>query len=129
VNPTRRSLLKAPKFLAACPFLNSAGALAVDRAGAAGLLAAKPGTLDAEFTRIFNEMRLADSHEHLVFESERPRDFDFFDLLSHYTLDDLTSSGLPPANRKLALNKEISDEKRWAALDPGGNIRASPATP
>jgi hypothetical protein len=118
VNPTRRSLLKAPKFLAAFPFLNSAGALAVDRAGAAGLLAAKPGTLDAEFTRIFNEMWLADSHEHLVFESERPRDFDFFDLLSHYTLDDLTSSGLPPANRKLALNKEISDEKRWAALEP-----------
>jgi uncharacterized protein len=118
MNPIRRSLLKVPKFLAAYPLLSSAGAFAANPAETPALFATKPGSLEANFIRIFDQMWIADSHEHLIFESERTsRDFDFFDLLSHYTLDDLTAAGLSADDRKRALNKEVSDEKRWATIE------------
>ena len=79
---------------------------------------AKTNTLERSLVDVFDKMWIADSHEHLIDEADRnSRDIDFFDLLSHYTLDDLSLAGLPREGVQLVMNKKAPEEKRWAAVD------------
>jgi len=113
MNTTRRSLLKAPRLLAAYPFFASAEGFAADGPDA------KASGLESRLFEHFDAMWIADSHEHIYDESDRTsRDIDFFDLLSHYTLGDLGNAGLTHEGVQLAMNKKAPEAKRWAAVEP-----------
>jgi len=112
MNPTRRTLLKAPRLLAAYPFFSAA-----DSFGDAP--ASSPSALENSLFDVFAKMWIADSHEHIYDEADRTsRDIDFFDLLSHYTLGDLGNAGLTREGVQIALNKKAPEAKRWAAVEP-----------
>ena len=114
--PTRRSFLKTPRFLAAYPLFAASRGFAADAPSAAGEDA---GGLENRLFDVFNSMWIADSHEHILDESDRTsRDIDFFDLLAHYTLGDLGNAGLTREGVELAMNKQASDAARWAAIEP-----------
>jgi predicted TIM-barrel fold metal-dependent hydrolase len=114
MDTSRRSLLKLAGFVAPLPFGTSAALREFHNP-----IGAESGTLEGRLTELFDAMRIADSHEHIIDEAERNAgDFDFFDLLAHYTLGDLSSAGLPEDAFQLAMNKSAPDEKRWAAVEP-----------
>lgn len=116
MNPTRRSLLKAPRLLAAYPFVASANGFAAEMPDGPDV---KTSPLENRLFEVFNQMWIADSHEHIFDESDRTsRDIDFFDLLSHYTLGDLGNAGLTREGVKLAMDKKAPDARRWAAVEP-----------
>ena len=119
MNPSRRILLKSAGFLAALPFGTPAIVAPTGLRELHNPIGAEPGTLEGRLIEVFDEMRIADSHEHIIDEAERNgRDFDFFDLLAHYTMGDLSSAGLPEDALQLAMNKNAPDDKRWSAIEP-----------
>jgi len=112
MNPTRRTLLKAPRLLAAVPFFASTASFADSPASS-------PGSLENTLFDAFCKLWIADSHEHIYDEADRTsRDIDFFDLLSHYTLGDLGNAGLSREGVQLAMNKNAPEARRWAAVEP-----------
>lgn len=118
MNPMRRSLLKATGLLAASQLTASPASFAAVSSGMASGPGRKPSALESRLTDVFDTMWIADSHEHLFDEADRTsRAIDFFDLLSHYTLDDLSLAGLSTEDVKVAMNKSAPDEKRWAAVE------------
>ena len=118
MNPTRRSLLKAPRLLAAYPFFAALNSLAANSSEIPTGSGVKPNEVDRGLIDVFDKMWIADSHEHIIDEADRnSRDIDFFDLLSNYTLGDLVSAGLSKEGMQLALNKKAPDDKRWAAVE------------
>jgi predicted TIM-barrel fold metal-dependent hydrolase len=113
MNPTRRNLLKAPRLLAAYPFLASSAGFAAERESGA-----RASELESRLVKAFDDLWIADSHEHIFDEADRTsRDIDFFDLLSHYTLGDLGSAGLSREGVALAMNKQAPDARRWGAVE------------
>lgn len=69
MNPSRRILLKSAGFLAALPFGTSAIGAPADLHNPIG---AEPGTLEGQLTEVFDDMRIADSHEHIIDAGSRP---------------------------------------------------------
>ena len=62
---------------------------------------------------------LADSHEHILPESERLRQtVDLFTLISHYTINDLVSAGLSANMRTESLRSDVAVAERWKAIAP-----------
>jgi len=112
MNPTRRTLLKAPRLLAAVPFFASTASFA-------DAPAPNSSSLENSLFDAFCKLWIADSHEHIYDEADRTsRDIDFFDLLSHYTLGDLGNAGLTREGVQLAMDKKAPEAKRWAAVEP-----------
>jgi hypothetical protein len=67
----------------------------------------------------FEAMEIADSHEHLMLESERVEQaIDFFSLIGHYAIGDAVSAGMPGAALRVMQNKGLSDVERWHAVEP-----------
>ena len=59
------------------------------------------------------------THEHILPESERTRQrVDFFTLAGHYAIDDLSSSGLPAADRALLEKPDVPTAKKWSVFEP-----------
>jgi len=64
-------------------------------------------------------LRIIDTHEHLPFESDRPRDADILsEWLIHYFSCDLVSAGLSDAGLAFARDSGKSLKERWAAVAP-----------
>jgi predicted TIM-barrel fold metal-dependent hydrolase len=60
-----------------------------------------------------------DSHEHIMPEKGRlALDADFFTLAGHYAIDDVSSAGLLPEDRKLIQDAKAPLEARWKAFEP-----------
>src|SRR6476659_5712383 len=64
-------------------------------------------------------IEVIDTHEHILPESERTRQrVDFFTLAGHYAIDDLSSSGLPTADRALLEKPDVPAAKKWSVFEP-----------
>jgi hypothetical protein len=64
-------------------------------------------------------IEVIDTHEHILPESERTRQrVDFFTLAGHYAIDDLSSSGLPAADRALLEKPDVPTAKKWSVFEP-----------
>jgi len=81
---------------------------------------AADSSLSKRLTAALDEVRLYDSHEHLIAEAERTRQaVDFFTLAGHYALNDVISAGLSGDARATVADQRAPLERRWAAFEPG----------
>ena len=63
-------------------------------------------------------IEVIDTHEHILPESERTRQrVDFFTLAGHYAMDDLSSAGLPAADRALMDKPDVPTAKKWNTFE------------
>jgi predicted TIM-barrel fold metal-dependent hydrolase len=91
------------------------------RAVATPVLEPEPGSqsLKQRFMSALEGMEIADSHEHLLEESERvAMRIDFFSLIGHYAIGDAICAGMPAEALQLMQNKGLSDVERWRAVEP-----------
>lgn len=66
-----------------------------------------------------NEIRLVDTHEHLISERARRRQkVDLFSWLVHYSSTDLVSAGMEPATLDVVRDPAVDQDERWALLNP-----------
>ena len=66
-----------------------------------------------------DRLEAIDTHEHILPEAERVAlPVDVFTLASHYAVDDLTSAGLPEADRARLLSPTEPADRKWAAFSP-----------
>lgn len=65
------------------------------------------------------EVRLVNTHEHIIPEAERvSQHVDFFTLAGHYAINDVISAGLPPDSLALVRDEKASAGERWRAFEP-----------
>jgi predicted TIM-barrel fold metal-dependent hydrolase len=70
--------------------------------------------LYARLLQSIERLDVIDTHEHILPESERVRQqVDFFTLVSHYALNDLSSAGLPAADRQLITDTRADVKEKW----------------
>lgn len=83
------------------------------------LAPSEPQSLQQELSKTFEGMEIADTHEHILDESQRvTQNIDFFRLLGNYAIYDLLLAGLPPESLRLVQNESASDVERWRAMEP-----------
>jgi hypothetical protein len=74
------------------------------------------------YKRLFaaiSRIEVLDTHEHILPELERVKQpVDLFTLASHYLLDDLTSAGLPAADRAVLDKPDVAAKDKWRRVEP-----------
>ncbi len=88
-------------------------------APAAGRAATPASALEGRLLDALDQLRLFDTHEHLIPESMRVgQPVDFFTLAGHYALNDLISAGLDGKALERVRDSEAPLEQRWMAFEP-----------
>ena len=102
---SRRSFLMQAPFLCALP-------------GVA--FTASSRSLEQRLLAAFENLEIADTHEHFLDEPDRlAQHADFFALMAQsYTQADLASAGIPPESSRLIRDEHASDIDRWRAFEP-----------
>lgn len=83
--------------------------------------------IDKQISDHVEEIRLVDTHEHLMSEQQRlDSKIDLFYLFPHYASSDLVSSGMPAPVLDQIRNPAIPLDERWALFEPyWGNVRTT----
>lgn len=98
-------------FVARLP-LAAAGSFALARAQ-------QPSALEARLLAELEKLECVDTHEHIMPEKQRvAQPADFFLLAGHYAMNDVVSSGLPEASRRIIADSNAGDRARWEAFAP-----------
>ncbi len=64
-------------------------------------------------------LKIIDTHEHLPFEADRPKEFDVLaEWLIHYFSCDLVSAGLSPKDLETARDSKKDIMRRWKLIEP-----------
>jgi hypothetical protein len=102
---SRRSFLRQAPVLCALPGMASAPA---------------SRSLEQRLLTAFENLEIADTHEHFFDEPDRlAQRTDFFALMAQsYTQADLAFAGNPPESSRLIRNEQASDIDRWRAFEP-----------
>ena len=80
---------------------------------------AAPSDLYKRLFEAISRIEVLDTHEHILPERERVKQpVDAFTLASHYLLDDLTSAGLPAADRALLDKPDVLARDKWRRIEP-----------
>lgn len=88
-------------------------------APAGGRAAAPASALAARLLAALDQIRLFDTHEHLIPESVRVGEpVDFFTLAGHYALNDVISAGLEGEALARVRDAKAPLEQRWTAFEP-----------
>ncbi len=93
-------------------------------AGSSFLSGATPAdsSLAKRLTAALDEVRLYDSHEHLMPENTRiQQGADFFTLAGHYAINDAISAGLSSEARAAVNDQRAPLDRRWKAFEPYWN--------
>ncbi len=79
----------------------------------------RAGALEARLLGELEKIECIDTHEHILPEKERvSQPADFFLLAGHYAMNDVISSGLPEASRRVVEDRKAGDRARWEAFAP-----------
>lgn len=80
---------------------------------------ASPSGREQDLVVELSRVRAIDTHEHILPEPERvAQRVDVFTLASHYALDDVTSAGLPDADRTVIEDASADPADRWRRFAP-----------
>lgn len=91
-------------------------------AAAAAPSAASSSDLARRLAGGLDELRLYNSHEHLIPEKTRlEQAVDFFGLAGHYAVNDVISAGLAGDALATVRDEQAPAERRWAAFEPYWN--------
>ncbi len=72
-----------------------------------------------DLKKSIDSMKVFDTHEHLMYESERKlKNLSFFNFFYGYTLKDLVSSGLTQAGLEKLIDPEIDLKTKWNIFQP-----------
>jgi len=93
------------------------GAAVAGTAGAPRLFPAS--ALARDLMTELDQVRLYDSHEHLIPEKQRVQEpVDFFTLAGHYAVNDVISAGLSGDDLAVVRDAKAPAERRWQAFEP-----------
>jgi uncharacterized protein len=88
-----------------------------------GAALAASRTLEQRLFSEFEQLRIADTHEHFYEESERlRRHTDFFTFTEAYVGSDLVSAGMTPESSRIVRDPQATDVDRWRAFEPWWNL-------
>ncbi|MCL5071262.1 MAG: hypothetical protein M1308_10270, partial [Actinobacteria bacterium] len=72
-----------------------------------------------ELKNVVDSLNIFDSHEHLMYESERrQKKIDFFIIFNAYTNTSMISAGLTEKNAKKLRDPQVSPEIKWQIFSP-----------
>ncbi len=118
-------LLAAALFIGACQQADTTGTepAAVPTGQAAGYCSAEDArsrsTVYRQIKAAVDEIRLIDTHEHLVSEGLwLTHEVDFFYWFSHYSSSDLLSAGMPPDDLSFIRDPQNPSQERWSRMAP-----------
>lgn len=119
------TLLAAILFVGACQQTDTTGTepAAVPTGQAAGYCSAEDARSRSSVYRqikaAVDEIRLIDTHEHLVSEGLwLTHEVDFFYWFSHYSSSDLLSAGMPPDDLSFIRDAQNPAQERWSRMAP-----------
>ncbi len=88
-------------------------------ASAAGFDAAPSASLVSRFDSALKQVKLYDTHEHLLLENVRTaQPVDFFTLAGHYAMNDVISAGLSGEALAKVREEKAPLAERWRAFEP-----------